>query len=496
MQIDVRPVDRLRGRNAVDLAPVLTAMANAARDGSIDLARLRVVVDWVQYRQNFRNAVDVREVRSLANGARAGAAEPNGELVELAIDLRRAASVDIERLVGRALGAAAAPPPRRYYLEPWAPLQRSCTWQFNGLYWNFLGLWEEATGREYEQALPGGETDARNTAAARELILELFSVWDGLAARRALPEDLHVLEVGVGNGNQAKVWLDEFYRLDQELHQGEYYRRLHYLMGDYSPHVLERARATVRRHADKISSLAFDARMPRDTLGFLRGKAFLIYISNVYDNLPTDEIVRFGSQVFRVEARAYVAGREADKIAAELGLQPDELPGMVSRLLDLGPELLARSAPDRFANGVTAAVALWRAVWDAVKLEERYVLIEGIDSYEVAPGISGDVLRQLTLMTGDVRMHTNNGAAASFVDSLPLLHPFGILQCHDLFVTDLQQYKTGFRGPGKYDGSIVNWVNGPLLASIGRRLGFDVTFQPFAHRSGSNITTMTARVRE
>ena len=498
MQIEVRPIDRLRGKNAVDLAPVLTALANAARDGTVDLSRLRVVLDYVQYRQNFRNAVDVRQVHDGVNGGRThnGGAATASEPIEVALDLRRTGSVDIDRLLGRALGVGETVAPRRHYCEAWQPIQASCIWAFNGLYWNHLGLWEEATGREYEQALPGGETDARNTAAAQELILELFRVWDGLAARRALPEDLHVLEVGVGNGNQAKVWLDEFFRLDQELHQGEYYRRLHYLMGDYSPHVLERARQTVKRHAEKTSSLAFDARMPRDTLGFLRGKAFLIYISNVYDNLPTDEIVRFGSQVFRVEVRAYVPGSDADKIAAELNIQPDELPGMVARLLDLGPELLARAAPDRFPNGPSSTVALWRSVWEALKLEERYVLIEGIDAYDLAPGVSGDVLRQLTLMTGDVRMHTNNGAAASFVDSLPLLHPFGILQCHDLFVTDLLQYKTGFRGPGKYDGSVVNWVNGPLLASIGRRFGFEVTFQPFAHRPGSNITTMSARVRE
>ena len=53
-------------------------------------------------------------------------------------------------------------------------------------------------------ALPGGESDARNTEAARELILELFRIWDELDARRALPEELYVLELGVGNGNQAR----------------------------------------------------------------------------------------------------------------------------------------------------------------------------------------------------------------------------------------------------------------------------------------------------
>ena len=37
--------------------------------------------------------------------------------------------------------------------------------------------------------------------------------------------------------------------------------------------------------------------------------------------------------------------------------------------------------------------------------------------------------------------------------------------CHDLFVIDLAAVRDGFFGPGKYDGSVVNWVNGPLLAA-------------------------------
>jgi len=35
-----------------------------------------------------------------------------------------------------------------------------------------------------------------------------------------------------------------------------------------------------------------------------------------------------------------------------------------------------------------------------------------------------------------------------------------------------------------------------VLAALGGRRGFDVTFKKFAFRAGSNITTMTAEVRE
>ena len=492
MQIEVRAADRLRGKNPVDIGPVLDAMTQAVRDSSLDLGKLRVVCDWVQYRQNFRNLIDVRRIMPSALEG------PDGrESYEIAIDLRRTAGVeDLKGEFSRAIARLeAGGDGLGQYLEDWRPASRSVIWDFNGLYWNALGLWEQSTGREYEQALPGGESDARNRDAARDLILDLFKIWDSLAERKALPEDLHVLELGVGNGNQAKVFLDEFLVIDRERH-ADYYRRLHYLMADYSPHVLERARENVKEHAARCSSLVLDARVPTQTLGFLRSKAFLIYISNVYDNLPTDEIVRIGGHLYTVEVRAYVPQADSEAIAAGLRLKPQDLPDLVSRLLQLGPELLATASPDLFPGGAMDAVAFWRAVWDAVKLEERYVPIEALDAYRLADGIRGEILRPIVEANGDVRMHVSNGAAASFVDSLPLLHPFGMLQCHDIFVTDISQYERSFRGPGKYDGSVVNWINGPLLAAIGRRQGYDVEYEAFAHRTGSNIITLTARVQE
>jgi Putative S-adenosyl-L-methionine-dependent methyltransferase len=500
MYIELRtPDERLRGPKAVDAAPVLSSVVHAARDAvGTDLTRLRVVCDWIQYKQNFRDPVGLRLVepwpleaaRVSRNG---GGAHGDHAAWEIAIDLRRAdASLD-DTL--RSVLAGADDGSSRVALETWGPGSRSLIWGFNTLYWKALSLWEQATGRGYEQALPGGESDARNVAAARELVLELFAVWDRLAERRALPEELHVLELGVGNGNQARVWLDEFRRLDREMGR-EYYRRLHYLMGDYSPHLLDLARKAIAQHAEKVSSLVLDAMRPTETLGFLRYKAFLVYISNVYDNLPTDEIARIGGHLYQVEVRAVLPRPAAERIAADLpGVQPDDLPDLVSRLLRLGPELLAEALSDRFPRPADA-VAFWRALWAAVRLDERYIPLEALDTYDVAPGISGELLRPIALSAGDVRMHVSNGAAASFTDTLPLLHPLGVLQCHDLFVTDILQYTNNFRGPGKYDGSVVNWVNGPMLAAIGSRRGFDVDFQPFAHRTGANVLTMTARSRD
>src|ERR1051326_5810620 len=330
MLIELRAADdRLRGPQAVDAAPILTSAYRAIADSPTDLSRVRVVADYIQYRQNFRDAVELRKLEPWDIDSTLSL-DGDASSWEIAIDLRRAKPEAVEAFIKESL--VQTDTDARLPLEQWGPGSRSLIWGFNSLYWKALNLWEQATGKGYESALPGGESDARNVQAAQELILKLFDLWDNLSSRHALPEELYVLEIGVGNGNQAAVFLDEFRRLDREKGRG-YYRRLHYLMGDYSPHVLELARKAVGHHAEHVSTLVLDALRPTETLGFLRYKAFLVYISNVYDNLPTDEIVRIGGHLFQVHTRAVFSREAAESLATLVKARPDELPELVARLL-------------------------------------------------------------------------------------------------------------------------------------------------------------------
>src|SRR4029077_5215231 len=136
------------------------------------------------YKSNFRDPVTVRPVIAADVP---GASAVDG--YELAVDLRRCAQpeTDVAAEVTAALSEAAhvmRGTGDRVWLEPWVPGSASCVWRFNALYWQALADWEKVTGKEYEHALPGGESDARNTAAAREVILDLFKSWDELAHRR------------------------------------------------------------------------------------------------------------------------------------------------------------------------------------------------------------------------------------------------------------------------------------------------------------------------
>jgi hypothetical protein len=492
MQIDVRAVRKLRESAQAQAAfgPLVSALC----ESRLDLAKLHVVCDWIQYRNNFRDTAMVRPVLVAGSDPDTDAA-PAVDSYELAVDLRRCAQpgADVAAEVNAAIGGAGDAQTDRVWLEPWVPGSASCAWRFNALYWQALADWEKATGKEYERALPGGESDARNTAAARDLILDLFKIWDELANRRALPEELYVIELGVGNGGQARTWLDEFTELDRR-HGKDYYRRLRYLMGDYSAHVLDRARQEVAHHGDRVSGLVLEATRLSGSVGFLAGKVFLVYISNVYDNLPTDEVASIRGRIYLVQTRAYVAATAAERIAAQFGIKKEELAPLTERLLRIGPELLSESLPGKFPD-TGQAVLFWQAIWDSVRQAERYVPLEGLDTYRLTPSLTGEILRPLLAAEGDVRMHVSNGALSSFADTLPLLHPFGQVVCHDLFLTGQDQYRAGFYGPGKYDGSTVNWVNGPLLALLANRRGFQVRFSEFKPRPGA-ISTLTAQVRD
>jgi hypothetical protein len=190
-----------------------------------------------------------------------------------------------------------------------------------------------------------------------------------------------------------------------------------------------------------------------------------------------------------------VPGPAAGEIADRFGLGRAELAQLVRRLLRIGPELLSESRPETFAD-TGQAVLFWQAVWAALRQAERYVPLEGLGTYPIAPGLTGEILRPLLGAEGDVRMRVSNGALASFADTLPLLHPFGRVVCRDLFTTGAGEYRSGFRGPGKYDGSVVNWVNGPLLQLLASRRGYDARFAAFSQRPGSHVTTLTVQVRD
>jgi hypothetical protein len=442
---------------------------------------LRVHLDWVQYRGNFREALTVRRATD-------GRGEPMA-LAELAVDLRQTVTERLRDDLIRALISMrpeAADHGARVWLDDFIAVRDSVIWRFNRLFWQRLGEWERAAGRSFEQALPSGRSDANHREAVADSVADFWTLLRDLDKRGQLPPEIFALEIGVGSGTRAALWLDRFKTLDEERGTG-YYPRLRFLLGDYSMPTLDRAMASVSHHRDAVSILAMEALNPFRTLSFLRYKILYIHLTNVYDNLPYDELVRRDGRLYLVEARAYLGREAAEQIAAAHALDVADLPRMVSRLLEVGPDVI---------DGGRGA-AFWRAVWEAVRLEERLIALDDLAQAPLPAGLDQSHLEDLLAEAPeDVRFHLSRGAAESFVNTLPLLHPRGYLQVQDIFVTTMDGYRLGFRGPGKLDGSVVSWVNGALLRAVGARAGYDVHFAPFRYRPGSRTSILYTTQRD
>jgi hypothetical protein len=257
-------------------------------------------------------------------------------------------------------------------------------------------------------------------------------------------------------------------------------------MADYSPHVLGRAQARVSDYHGLVECRELDFRDPVHELMHLRGKVLFAHTCNLYDNLPTDELTRVGDHAYEPLVRASITPRETTELSAKHGIPEAELLATIQRVLRNGPEVM---------GDVQRGVRFWSDAWDAVHLEEIYEEIPAPAAIRVAA--SGDLhldelLDELPEWT---RVHVSTVAVESFAQTLELLHHEGALVAQDLFVRDISQY-AAYRGPGKLEGSIVNWLNGPVFRLVGERSGFRVTLEPFSYREKSNTVVLSARPRD
>jgi hypothetical protein len=455
-------------------------MVSMVEDGVLDsrlAPSLRVHLDWIQYKTNFRDPVMIRR-----------AADSSGRLLplaEIAIDLRQTSTERLPADLARAVRSLAEPPganPQRHvFLGDFTPYRNCLIWDFNRLFWRHLSDWEAASGQGFEAALPAGSSDANHPEAVAASAREFLTRVQALDAKGRCPAELIGLEIGVGTGARAASWLDQFKALDGEA-GGKFYPRMQFLLGDYSPTSLERAMAAVAHHAGHVTAVPLDALNPVAALGRYRFKVMYVHSTNTYDNLPFDDLVRRDGKLYLVEARAYLNGAAVDGLVADFALSREELPGAVDRLLAGGPY-----AAVPYQRGVE----FWRRLWDAFKLEERLVALDERQDAHVPPGLRKQHLDDLLAEApDDVRFHISRGAGESFANTLPLLHPDGYLEVQDIFVSDMDDYRKGFRGPGKLDGSLVTWVNGALLRAVGARAGYDVHFAPFPYRPGTKTTIL------
>src|SRR5579862_2569835 len=364
---------------------VVDALYKLLEEGQIDhdqFSRFNVQLDWIQYKQNFREVVT---------------SSRNGTGIDLRIDTRQVAPDSLHQQMVRAMGDDAA---GSLPLEDFKSFRNSIAWEFNRLYWSYLGEWEKATGKGYEHALPGGKSDGNHEDAIADSVTEFWNLLRDMDTKHQLPAEIFILEIGVGTGKRCGMFVEKFRVLDHE-HGTKYYPRLRVLMGDYSLATLDLSRPAVKEHIELCSFLALDALNPLKTLSFMRHKILYIHSTNMYDNLPDEEMLRRDGRLFYVHARACVPMAAAQKISEKFKIPVESIRAVVDKLLFLGPDAMG----DR-----TCGMNFWMELWSAIRLEEKIVAIEDLPDLALPHGL--DMIKLEGILDespGDVRFHLSSG---------------------------------------------------------------------------------------
>src|ERR1700722_1069780 len=140
------------GATTSEVVESLLALLDDGQLTQAQFAGLRIHLDWIQYKHNFREAVTVMQ---------SGDGRNLGPLMEARIDSRQVTPGSVREAMQRAIRYADpehTEKPERIYLEEFRSFRSSIAWEFNRLYWQRLKDWEQATGKGYEQALPGGRS--------------------------------------------------------------------------------------------------------------------------------------------------------------------------------------------------------------------------------------------------------------------------------------------------------------------------------------------------
>jgi len=477
-------LNHLKVKAAATTQRVIEAVYALVEEGLIDqgqFARLQVELDWIQYKSNFRDAVTATKGYSSFG--------PPAPIMDIHIDTRQVVLETLRDDLLRAMNHAkpGSEDSGRLPLEEFQSLRSSIVWTFNRFFWRHLLAWEAATGQGYDKALPGGSSDGHNPLAVADDVAEFLDLLCALQAKNQLPAEVNLLEIGVGSGSRCAQWLDLFHQLDQERGTG-LYSRVCFYMGDYSLDTLNKAKPNVAKHIDQCRFIQLDAINPIKSLAHLRHKILQVHLTNVYDNLPDEEVVRRDGKLYFVQVRAYVPDAAVKSIGGKYGIPPELFRDRVYHMLEAGF--------DSF-DGPEHGVPFWQELWAAVRLEERLVQLEDLPEFPFPEGLDAGKLEDILQdAPTDFRFHLSSGALESFIRTLPLLHPSGYMQVFDIFVTDMAQYRTGFFGPGKLDGSLLNWVNGALLKEVAQREGYNVNFRPFKYRANTHTSILYTTRRE
>ena len=192
-------LNHLNQKATAATSALIEAVYGMVNEGHIEkgqFARLQFELDWIQYKQNFRETVTA----TLGYQPRCDVPPP---IMDIHVDTRQVKPETLRADLARALRVAESETAAdRIPLEDYKSLRRSIVWEFNKFYWRHLNAWEQAAGQGYDKALPGGGSDGHHPQAIADDVEEFLDLLLSMRDNGKLPPEINLLEIGVGSGSR------------------------------------------------------------------------------------------------------------------------------------------------------------------------------------------------------------------------------------------------------------------------------------------------------
>ena len=456
----------------------------AGRAGSAGPLPVRACWTRVRYRQHFRPAAALRELRR-ADGTREH---------ELTVDLGQIASPqDLDHELRRVLDGPLRAPGTD--IGAFVRSSESPMWLFNAAFWRHLPRFMAAVGRDFRDAIAGSPDTDRGVTEddAGRCIARLRA-----ARRRGDHAPLAYLDVGAAGTEHAAAMVG--YLAAARLGPVEY------LLGDISPAALRRARQRLgtRREQVTVRYVPLDLQQPGAALARYRGRILTAHLTNVLDNLPGEQLAQVDGRHYLLHTQLYLPREALHRLAAAYGLDRDWLAsdlgavasGEVDPFLDACRSRLASagSGAHRDAAADRRAMLFWQDLYgnpadrrSGLRLRERLVELPDLGGFAPWPATTprpepvqrpGELLQGvLEAHCGHLWLHTSERAICGCLQLLALLHPGGALEITDILLRKPTSHYAPYQGPAKFDGSVVEWFNGALFQEFARRAYPDCRFR-------------------
>ena len=458
-------------------------------------SRFRTYWNRITYKHHFRAPVAFRPfVKNDADEVTF-----TGEW-ELAIDLRQHPSpLALAEAIRRTLERVAHGKTESgggVVIGDYVPYTRSLVWKFNDAFWQHKTTFMTAHNRDYRDAIHGSPdmNEALTRHTAEKFLNQLKAIGD-------TGDEYVYVEIGIASVERARIFIGMLVELARSQGIEQLLKPMTYVLADFSDSVLSEAESELGtvRNGIQLAYLRLQAEAPLQALSPYAGRIMRVHSTNVTDNFPTDKAAQIDGNHYHIEARLYLPAEKLQALVEKYNLNRQRLAENLQQLSKHNSEVtefLNHYQLD-FRNklgtveGDRQFYHFWYDLWNGFKLEERYVEIPSlidlrfIESPEIPD--QGKVLQEiLTQYPHNVWIHLSNRAIEGALQLLQLLHPKGVLEIIDLLVTEISDYhhvpprmssktgrplyRSGFKGPAKYEGSAVDWINARLLRAMAENL--------------------------